>query len=318
MDTGARNQPRQPKGVPVGGQWKAMARPVGNVTLSEPTADEWAAAGFASTEDAKAWQDAVFLPEEAAEWQARSFGAEEARRWRHCLFSATEALPWRDSRFGPEEAFAWEQEKFTCEEAVAWRDASFGPDEAREWEDASFTPAEAAGWHGAGFEPSEASEWAKVGGKLLGVGDMGPVPKAALVTLAGEMIWVSHGQTGVQCLDPEGRLHSVADMASVRSASGYRAWHRHGAPDRPTGPARAWPDGRREYWERGRRLASYAPAGWQAPPAGSDWRLAGHTWAHTECPCAQGRPVPAQVSQGPSGDEATCPACGDQVLVDQP
>ena len=33
-------QPRQPRGVPTGGQWRAMARPEGKVALAEPT-DEW-------------------------------------------------------------------------------------------------------------------------------------------------------------------------------------------------------------------------------------------------------------------------------------
>jgi len=34
------NQPRQPKGVPVGGQWRATARPEGSVALAE-AGDEW-------------------------------------------------------------------------------------------------------------------------------------------------------------------------------------------------------------------------------------------------------------------------------------
>ena len=36
MSTNARSQPRQPKGVPVGGQWRATVRPEGTTSLSEP------------------------------------------------------------------------------------------------------------------------------------------------------------------------------------------------------------------------------------------------------------------------------------------
>ena len=35
------NQPRQPRGVPTGGQWKATNRPEGHVALADPTDDAW-------------------------------------------------------------------------------------------------------------------------------------------------------------------------------------------------------------------------------------------------------------------------------------
>jgi len=49
MSTSTRNQPRQPKGVPVGGQWRATTRPEGSVTLAGAVADRastlWALVG---------------------------------------------------------------------------------------------------------------------------------------------------------------------------------------------------------------------------------------------------------------------------------
>jgi len=314
MSTHARNQFRQPKGVPVGGQWKAMARLEGAVVLGEPTSYEWAAAGV-DPFGARAWQDAVFLPEEAAEWQDRSFAPEEADRWRHALFGSAEAVLWRDAGFGPEEASGWEKASFALPEAASWRDASFEPEEARGWEEARFAPAEAAPWRDAAFEPEEASEWAQAGGRLLGVGDIGPVPRMALVAVGDETVWVRHVEGGSQCFDGDRRLHSVADMASVRSEHGYRAWHRYGAPHREVGPARSWPDGRRQYWERGQRLASYTPPGWEAPPAGRGWKQVGPIWVHAACPCGTGKAVPVELVDRPLGAEATCPTCGDQVVV---
>ena len=35
------SQPRQPKGVPTGGQWRATTRPEGKVALAEPADDVW-------------------------------------------------------------------------------------------------------------------------------------------------------------------------------------------------------------------------------------------------------------------------------------
>ena len=44
MSTKAKNQPRQPKGVPTGGQWRATNRPEGRAVLCEPVDDPWRAA----------------------------------------------------------------------------------------------------------------------------------------------------------------------------------------------------------------------------------------------------------------------------------
>lgn len=40
------NQPRNPKGVPTGGQWRATGRPEGNARLTDQSADPWTAARF--------------------------------------------------------------------------------------------------------------------------------------------------------------------------------------------------------------------------------------------------------------------------------
>ena len=317
MSTNARNQPRQPKGVPTGGQWRAMARPEGNVVLGEPTGDEWAAAGF-SPPEAEAWREAVFLPEEAAEWRDALFEPEEADRWRHALFDAAEAAPWRDAEFEPAEAFEWERAGFESHEAVIWRSSGVvgRSGSVGQGESAPSAPAEAAPWRDAGFGPEEASEWVEAGAKLLGVGDIGPAPNMALMALREETAWVRHDEGRSQCFDGDGRFHSLADLPSVRADDGYRAWHRHGAPHREAGPARSWPDGRREYWERGQRLASYTPPGWEPPAAGPAWRLAKGIWAHTGCPCGSGKSEPAELAEHKAGGAvATCPACGDQVAV---
>ena len=65
MSTKAPDQPRQPRGVPVGGQWRATPRPEGRASLAEP-ADEW--------EDWEAREAAV------AE-RIRSYHPDCARRW---------------------------------------------------------------------------------------------------------------------------------------------------------------------------------------------------------------------------------------------
>ena len=316
MSTNARNQPRQPKGVPAGGQWRATNRPEGAVVLGEPSGHEWAAAGFGPAE-ARAWQEAVFLPEEAVEWHDGLFGPEEADRWRHALFPAAEAASWRDAGFGPEEACGWEKAGFERDEALSWRSLGFaggagaqGPSES-----APNGPADAAPWRDADFGPEEATEWAQAGAKLLGVGDIGPAPNMALVAVGDETAWVRHREGRSQCFDGDGRFHSVAGMASVRADDGYRAWHRHGAPHREAGPARLWPDGRREYWERGQRLASYTPPGWEAPAAGPAWQRAKAVWVHTGCPCGNGKAEPADLAEREAGAVVTCPACGDQAAV---
>ena len=49
MSANTPNQPRQPKGVPTGGQWRAQARPEGRVSLAEHNTDRastlWALVG---------------------------------------------------------------------------------------------------------------------------------------------------------------------------------------------------------------------------------------------------------------------------------
>ena len=40
MSTNARNQPRQPRGVPAGGRWRTASRPEGNVSLAGPQSDD--------------------------------------------------------------------------------------------------------------------------------------------------------------------------------------------------------------------------------------------------------------------------------------
>ena len=44
MSANTPDQPRQPKGVPAGGQWRATPRPEGNVRLVGSPADPWGAA----------------------------------------------------------------------------------------------------------------------------------------------------------------------------------------------------------------------------------------------------------------------------------
>lgn len=301
-----------------------MPRREGNVVLGEPSSDEWAVAGFGSHE-AEAWRESAFLPEEAAEWRDALFEPEEADRWRHALFNAAEAAPWRDAELEPAEASEWDKAGFDSHEALIWRSSGFASlaSEVGLGESAIGGPAEAASWRDAGFGPEEASDWAKVGAKFLGVGDIDPVPDGispahdvALMAVGEETAWVRHDEGRSQCFDGDGLLHSVAGLPSVRGDNGYRAWHRHGAPHREAGPARSWPDGRREYWERGQRLATYTLPGWVPPAASPAWRLTKGIWAHTGCPCGSGKSEPAELAKHKAGGAvATCPACGDQVTV---
>ena len=68
MSTNAHNQPRQPKGVPTGGQWRATARPEGKVALAP--ADEWE--DWDRREAAVAERIASYHPDCARRWASDS------------------------------------------------------------------------------------------------------------------------------------------------------------------------------------------------------------------------------------------------------
>jgi hypothetical protein len=268
-----RSQPRQPRGVPAGGQWRATDRPEGLLALSngEPGPDEWASFGF-GTDEWGAWADALFLPEEAAEWRREKFSPEQADEWRHNLFSASEATEWRGSFDDPQHAAAWQE---------------------------------------GGFTPLEASRWRALGATLLGThyrSMSGAIGQEALLSIGGEEVLVERNDDFTRVTDLKRRLHSVAGMPAVSTRDGFSAWAEHGLPHRDDGPARTWADGRREYWEQGLRLASYRPPGWRPGPPSGGWASTGGRWRHKDCPCSIG---PAPMAEETDDRLVVCPACGD-------
>ncbi|GEM_PF-4970208 len=72
------NQPRQPRGVPTGGQWRATARPEGAVALTDTEDDEWE--DWDRREAAVAERIASYHPDCARRWASDSLqDAHQAR-----------------------------------------------------------------------------------------------------------------------------------------------------------------------------------------------------------------------------------------------
>ena len=84
----------------------------------------------------------------------RSF---DARPWETVGISKQDALAWSERRFEPDEAQRWQQAGVSDPaDAISWKTAGVGPDRVREWLYVKIDAREAAAWIELGFTVAEA------------------------------------------------------------------------------------------------------------------------------------------------------------------